>query len=87
MRFSERVRHLASERNLSQADIARLTGMYTSQVTHLFNGRANAPRVDTVCALANAFGVSMGELCDGLEFERNDGSVYVYTENKRNLDE
>ena len=60
--FSERLQMLMDERGWSQADLARITGMPTSNIAYLVNGKTKDPRLQTLIALANVFDVSLDYL-------------------------
>lgn len=59
--LAERVRELRERQNLSQADLARLSGLTRSQVLVLERGE-QAARIITVAVVAQALGVTASEL-------------------------
>ena len=66
MLFGDRVRQLADERNMTQMDIVRATGMSISRVNMVYHGKVNDPRLETLILFALAFDVSVSELLDGV---------------------
>lgn len=68
--FAERVQKLMDEQCVTQADLARMTGMTTSNVAYLVNGKTKDPRLSSVMLIANALGVSLNYLA-GWTTERN----------------
>ncbi|HEX8969108.1 MAG TPA: helix-turn-helix transcriptional regulator [Chloroflexota bacterium] len=71
MAFSERLRRIRLERFLSQAELARRSGVHALTVTRLESGRT-APSTRTVRALAQALGVQPGELASPEEVAEAD---------------
>ena len=57
------LRRLRIARHLSLSELARATQMSKATLSGVENGRSN-PTVDTLAALANALGVSLGELLE-----------------------
>lgn len=53
MTISEKIRRIADERGMSQADVARAAGLYDSQVSHIFNEDRNL-REPTLIKLCKA---------------------------------
>lgn len=62
MTLAERIQKLMDERGLTQADLARMTGMTTSNIAYLVNGKTKDPRMMTLIAVAQALGVSLDHL-------------------------
>lgn len=60
--MAERIQMLMDERGMTQADLARMTGMTTSNITYLVNGKTKDPRMMTLIAVAQALGVSLDYL-------------------------
>ena len=71
MAFSETLRRFRLERFLSQAELARRSGVHALTVTRLESGRT-APSTRTVRALAEALGVQPGELASPQEVAEAD---------------
>ena len=49
-------------RNISQADLARATGIATSNIAYIVNGKVKDPRFDSVIRIARALDVSLDYL-------------------------
>jgi transcriptional regulator with XRE-family HTH domain len=64
-RFVANVKELRNERNWSQEDLSRYSGLHTTAISKL-ESRARAPKFHTVVRLAEAFKVSAGRLFDGI---------------------
>ncbi|MBR2680060.1 MAG: helix-turn-helix transcriptional regulator [Exiguobacterium sp.] len=62
--FAERVNRIMDERGMSQADLARKTGMTTSNIAYLVGGKTKDPRLSSVIALAKALDVPLSYLAD-----------------------
>jgi transcriptional regulator with XRE-family HTH domain len=60
--FAERVNRIMDERGMSQADLARKTGMTTSNIAYLVGGKTKDPRLSSVIALAKALDVPLSYL-------------------------
>ena len=71
MAFSDTLRRLRLERFLSQAELARRSGVHALTVTRLESGRT-APSTRTVRALAEALGVQPGALASPAEVAEAD---------------
>ena len=71
MAFSETLRRLRLEQFLSQAELARRSGVHALTITRLESGRT-APSTRTVRALAEALGVPPGELASPAEVAEAD---------------
>lgn len=63
--FSQRLRDLRHERGLSQDDLSRRTGIHTTAIGRLENGRRE-PRLTTILRLADGLGVAPGTLLEGV---------------------
>jgi transcriptional regulator with XRE-family HTH domain len=75
MPFSENLRRLRLERFLSQAELARQSGLHTITISRLEAGRAK-PSSRTVRALARSLAVSPGEVATPAEVaELDKGSI------------
>jgi transcriptional regulator with XRE-family HTH domain len=71
MAFSETLRRVRLERFLSQAELARRSGLHALTITRLESGRT-APSTRTVRALADALGMPPGELASPQEVAEAD---------------
>jgi transcriptional regulator with XRE-family HTH domain len=71
MPFSQNLRRLRLERFLSQAELARQSGLHTITISRLEVGRAK-PSTRTVRALAETLGVALGELATPAEVAEAD---------------
>ena len=60
--FAERVRHALEVREMSQADLARLTGMSQAVISQIVNGKTKDPHFSRVVAIAKALDVSLNYL-------------------------
>ena len=60
--LAERIQHLMIERDISQADLARMTGITTSNIAYIVNGKTQDPRLGSVLAIAKALNVSLDYL-------------------------
>lgn len=51
MTKSSKIRQIANDRGMSQADVARAAGLYDSQVSHMFNedGNLREPTLIKLC--------------------------------------
>ena len=64
-----RLHQLSSEMNLTQADIARRSGLSTATVAQLFTGKSKNPKATTLLALCRAFDMPPAQFVDGVDFE------------------
>jgi transcriptional regulator with XRE-family HTH domain len=71
MPFSQNLRHFRQARFLSQAELARQSGLHTITISRLEAGRAK-PSTRTVRALAQSLAVSPGELATPQEVAEAD---------------
>ncbi len=62
-RFAVRLKRLRAERKMSEAELAAAVGVSRQSITRLKTGPSAPPR-DTVERLAQALGVTVGELLD-----------------------
>lgn len=60
--LAERIQFAMDERGVSQADLARITGMTTSNIAYIVNGKTKNPRLDSVVLIAKALDVSLNYL-------------------------
>lgn len=61
-KLSERIQYAMDKRNITQADLARMTGMTTSNIAYIVNGKTKDPRFQSVLLIADALGVSLNYL-------------------------
>lgn len=71
MLFYEKLRQLASEKHMTQVEIARRSGMSKSRINMIWNGHVNDPRLETVMLLAEALDVPIGSFLEDIEFPRD----------------
>ena len=62
--LGDRVRELREARGLTQEALASRAGLHRVYLAQLEIGRNDNPRLDTLRRLAQALGVSLGELLD-----------------------
>ena len=60
--LAERIQYAMNKRGMTQADLARATGIGTSNIAHIVTGRTKDPRVSNVLKIARALGVSLDYL-------------------------
>ncbi len=60
--LAERILTAMDERDMTQADLARKTGLTTSNVAYIVNGKTKDPRLSSVIAIAQALNVSLNYL-------------------------
>lgn len=60
--ISENIQKALDERGMTQADLARRTGLSTAVVSQIVSGKTKDPRLSNVIAIANALGVSLDYL-------------------------
>lgn len=60
--LSDRIQQAMDKRNITQADLARMTGMTTSNIAYIVNGKTKDPRFQSVLLIADALGVSLNYL-------------------------
>lgn len=60
--LAERIQHAMEVRGMSQADLARATGIATSNIAYIVTGKTKDPRFDSVLKIAKALGVSLDYL-------------------------
>ena len=70
MDLSERLHELSKEKGLTQADVARRSGLSTALVAHVFTGRTKDPRISTLLALCQAFDMMPDEFLQGVTIEQ-----------------
>lgn len=62
MPYLERLKALKEERDLSNADIAKLCDTPLATITRIFNGQTANPTFETFAQIAGAMGVSLDEI-------------------------
>lgn len=62
MDFAANLKRAMADRKMTQADLARATGLSTAQVASLVNGKTKDPRLSTVTKIAAALNCSSAEL-------------------------
>ena len=60
--LTERIQMAMEVRGMSQADLARATGMSTAQINHLVTGRTKDPQFRTILLVAKALDVRLDYL-------------------------
>lgn len=88
--FKERVKELMERDNISQRELASLSGISESSISRYLSGDLK-PRMDILTNIAKVFGVSSSYLV-GEEDETNNSNVYeetlcVVTRNKSKLND
>lgn len=64
--LAERITYAMDKRGMTQADLARATGMSTSKISYICNGSTKDPQFTTVLKIAAALNVSLNYLA-GIE--------------------
>lgn len=57
--LAERIQFAMEMRGMTQADLARATGIATSNIAYIVNGEVKNPRFDSVVKIARALDVSL----------------------------
>lgn len=60
-KFSERLKELRLEKNLTQSELAKETGLSQNGIANWENGK-RIPNINVVITFANFFGVTVGQL-------------------------
>ena len=60
--LAERIQKVMDDRGMTQADLARETGITTSNIAYIVNGKTKDPRLQSVMSIAAALGVSLDYL-------------------------
>lgn len=60
--LAERIQKAMDERDMTQADLARKTGLTTSNIAYIVNGKTKDPRLSSVIAISKALNVSLAYL-------------------------
>lgn len=58
----ERIQYAMDKREMSQADLARATGMSTSKISYIVGGKTPDPQFTAVVKIAEALNVSLSYL-------------------------
>jgi transcriptional regulator with XRE-family HTH domain len=64
-RFAKNMKELRAEREWSQEDLSRYSGLHYTAISKMERG-ARAPRFPTIVVLAEAFKVPAGRLFEGI---------------------
>lgn len=67
----KKIRKIMEMRGINQSELAERAGLTTGGISLILNDK-RMPKWDTMCALADALGVSVAELRDEEEDERPD---------------
>ncbi len=57
--LAARIQYAMDKRGMTQADLARATGMQTSKISYIVNGKTKDPQFMTVLKIASALNVSL----------------------------
>lgn len=60
--LGERIQNALDAREMTQADLARMSGLSTSLIAQIVSGRTENPRFDTVITIANTLEVPLDYL-------------------------
>lgn len=60
--LAEKIQYVMDKRGMTQADLARATGMPTSNIAYIVNGKTEDPRFCNVVKIAKALNVSLDYL-------------------------
>ena len=60
--LAERIQRAMDKRGITQADLARMTGITTSNIAYIVNGKTKDPRFQSVMLIAEALDVSLDYL-------------------------
>ena len=60
--LAERIQRAMDKRGVTQADLARMTGITTSNIAYIVNGKTKDPRFQSVMLIAEALDVSLDYL-------------------------
>lgn len=63
--LAERIQYAMDMRHMSQADLARATGLGTNLIAYIVTGQTKDPRFQTVIKIAKALDVSLEYLAGG----------------------
>ena len=65
MEMHERIQLVLASKNMSQADICRISGLDSGKVSQVVSGRTKDPRISTIVPIAQALNVSLDYLVFG----------------------
>lgn len=60
--LAERILRRMDELDMSQADLARKTGLTTANIAYIVNGKTHDPRISSVIAIAHALDMTLDDL-------------------------
>lgn len=60
--LAERIQYVMDKRGITQAELARMTGISTSNIAHIVTGYTKDPRFSNVVKIARALDVPLGFL-------------------------
>lgn len=60
--LAEKIQKKMDELDMTQADLARKTGMTTANIAYIVNGKTQDPRLSSVVSIARALGVTLDDL-------------------------
>jgi len=69
--FGKLMRKLIAERQTSQAEICRATGLTKQSISWIVNGKTQYPSIQVCKKLATYFGLTLDELWELLEAEES----------------
>ena len=77
MEWLSNIKKLKKEQNLTNEALAERSGISLGTINKLFAGASSDPKYSTLCALSDAFGVSIDEMMgrkkgDDLELAKNE---------------
>lgn len=88
--FKERVKSLMERDNISQKELARLSGISEASISRYLSGDLR-PRMDILANIAKVFNVStsylVGEADDAIQSDPYEETLCVVTRNKAKLDD
>ncbi len=69
------IRRIRTERGVTQEELARRAGVPLNRVGRIETGAVTDPRYSTLCCIAGGLGVSVWELVERVEREREEGAA------------
>ena len=66
--LSERIQYAMDKRNMSQADLARATGISTANIANIVTGKTKDPQFTNVVKIAMALDVSLNYLAGKVNY-------------------
>lgn len=78
-RLGEKVNKLLQLKDMTQADLARASGLSTSLISGICGGKKDYVSSVTVAKLAKGFSINPGDLIDGMELPEIDGGEKNYS--------